>query len=424
MVDTTLPYGKKRMPVKLPDGPIIHQIEPVYLPGMDRPQDALRQALQSPAGAPPLRELARSMDRVGIIFNDVTRATPSNLLVHAILDEIPHVPASQVTLFNALGTHRANTSEELRAMLGNDLVSKYRVVQNNASDEGTQMYVGTTRRGHPVWLNRELWECDLLILTGFIEPHFFAGFSGGGKAIMPGMAGMATIHANHSAEMLSDPKATWGVTDGNPVWEEVREVARMHPRIFLLNVTLNKDHELTGIFCGDLDEAYQKGESFARQVATTPVEAPFDIVLTSNSGSPLDLNLYQAVKGMSAAAQIVKPGGAIIIAAECRDGLPNHSLYARLLGTYQTPRVAIDSILHSSTVCGDQWQVQIQAQILLKADVYVYSECLSDDQIRAAMLKPCRDIESTLSKLIALYGPAASIGVLSEGPQTIPYLAR
>jgi nickel-dependent lactate racemase len=262
--------------------------------------------------------------------------------------------------------------------------------------------------------------CDLKVLTGFIEPHFFAGFSGGGKAIMPGMAGQRTVLGNHDAGMIADPRATWGVTHGNPIWEEVQEVARQAGRLFLVNVTLNRDK---AIFAGDLAAAHAAGCAFVGRSALVPVPRPFDIVITTNSGYPLDLNLYQAVKGMSAAAQVVRPGGAIIIAASCWDGIPEHGLYGQLLRAAASPRELLDRITAPGFLEQDQWQAQIQAQIQLKAAVYVRSDGLTDAQIRSALLQPCRRIEETVADLLGRFGPHATICVLPEGPQTIPYIA-
>ena len=240
---------------------------------------------------------------------------------------------------------------------------------------------------------------------------------------MPGMAGLETILGNHSASMIADPKAAWGNTMGNPIWEEIREIASLADQSFLVNVTLNKDKEITGVFCGNLDEAHARGCESVKRTALIPVPEPFDIVITTNSGYPLDINLYQSVKGMSAAAQIVKPGGAFIIAAECRDGVPDHGMYGRLLKDHTHPQELLEAILDLKQPCLDQWQAQVQAMIQLKATVYVYSDGLSDAQIRSAMLLPCRSIEATLNDLIAKIGPQASICILPEGPQTIPYIA-
>lgn len=416
-----LPYGRTSIPVDLPDEYDVTCIEPVFVPPITDPAAALKAALESPIACSSLASRAHPSSRVGIIFNDITRATPSSLILHAILKQLGHIPKENIILFNALGTHRANSTEELRKMLDDELVDNYRIVQNNCFDPSSQICLGTTHLGHPIWLNRELYKCDLKILTGFIEPHFFAGFSGGGKAVMPGMGGLSTIMDNHNAEMISHPQSTWGITTGNPIWEEVNEVANRVGNTFLVNVTLNKNKEITGIYCGDLNKAHQLGCVAVKNTAMHPVTAAFDIVIATNSGYPLDMNLYQSVKGMSVAAQVVRPGGAIIIAAQCSDGLPEHGLYARLLCAHQHPRQVLDDILSASELRHDQWQVQVQVMIQLKADVYVYSD-LSERQIRNALLIPCPQIEKTLTELIAKYGPHARICVLPEGPQTIPYI--
>lgn len=420
-MEIKLAYGQNGLTVDLPDDWNVTVIEPQFVAGVTEPAAALRQALQSPLGAGPLREQARPTDRVGVVFSDITRPTPNHLLLPAVLRELDHLPPENITLFNALGTHRPNTNAELRQMLGPELVGRYRAVQNNAFDPATQLGLGQTSRGHDVWVNRELAECDLHILTGFIEPHFFAGFSGGGKAVMPGMAGQQTVLGNHDAGMIGHPRATWGVTAGNPIWEEVLEVAKKLERIFLVNVTLNKDKQITAVFAGDLEMAHAAGCAFVKKTAMVPAPRLFDVVITTNSGYPLDLNLYQAVKGMSAAAQIVKPGGAIIIAADCWDGIPDHGLYGQLLREANSPQALLNTIQSPGFLEQDQWQAQIQAQIQLKANVFVYSDNLTDEQITTALLRPCRCIPETVQSLLAQYGPQAAVCVLPEGPQTIPY---
>jgi lactate racemase len=417
-----LAYGKTGLPIELPDDWHAAVVEPRYVPALPDPPAGLAAALRHPIGKPPLAEVAQRHHRIGIVFSDITRATPHHLILPAVLAELRHVPAANITLFNALGTHRPNTDAELRGMIG-ALVDEYRVVQNDAFDPATQVHLGKTTRGHDIWLNREMAACDVKVLTGFIEPHFFAGFSGGGKALMPGMAGQRTVLGNHDAGMIADPAATWGVTRGNPIWEEVMEVAHAAGGTFLVNVTLNRDKAITGVFAGDLDAAHAAGCAFVKETAMAPVPAAFDIVITTNSGYPLDLNLYQAVKGMSAASQVVKPGGAIIIAAECWDGIPDHGLYGQLLREASTPRELLDRITAPGFLKQDQWQAQIQAQIQLKADVYVRTDHLSNEQMRAALLEPCHDVVGTVAQLREKYGPAATVCVLPEGPQTIPYVA-
>jgi len=417
-----LAYGKTGLPVDLPDDWDVTVVEPRFVPGLVEPIQAVKQSLLKPINAPALRDFVKPGSRVGIIFSDITRPTPHQLILPPILEELEHIPKENIILFNACGTHRPNTDVELRDMLGNELVNTYRIIQNNAFDEQTQVCLGKTSRGHDLWLNKEVAACDVRILTGFIEPHFFAGFSGGGKALMPGMGGLHTILGNHDAGNIGDPQATWGVTRGNPIWEEVREVAYKVGNNFLVNVTLNKHKQITGVFAGDLDAAHAQGCSFVKETAMVPVEQPFEIVLTTNSGYPLDLNLYQSVKGMSAAAQVVRPGGTIVIATDCWDGIPDHGLYGQLLSQAGDPQELLKTICTPGYLKADQWQAQIQAQIQLKADVYVYTQNLTDEQIESALLKPCHSIEDLTSRLLGKYGPTARICVLPEGPQTVPYL--
>jgi nickel-dependent lactate racemase len=239
---------------------------------------------------------------------------------------------------------------------------------------------------------------------------------------MPGMGGIETVLGNHDARMIGNPKATWGITGGNPIWEEVHEVAAKLDRKFLCNVTLNKDKEITGIFAGDLAAAHTEGCAFVKGLAMVEVANEFDIVISTNSGYPLDLNLYQAVKGMRAAEKIVREGGAIIMAVDCWDGIPEHGLYGQLLREANSPQQLLEMINSPGFLKPDQWQAQIQALIQLRADVYLHTHNLSEVQIRECLLNPCEDIRETVDRLITKYGSDTKICVLPEGPQTIPYV--
>jgi nickel-dependent lactate racemase len=307
-------------------------------------------------------------------------------------------------------------------MLGDQIVDNYRCLQHDGYDDANLVSLGVTSLGNTVRVNRRYLEADIRILTGFIEPHFFAGFSGGPKGVLPALAGAESVQTNHSRPMIAHPKATWGVIEGNPIWEEMREVALRTQPTFLLNVTLNTRHQITGVFAGDMLGAHAAGCAFVRESAMVGVAAPYDIVVITNSGYPLDQNLYQSVKGMSAANQVVREGGSIIIAAACTDGLPNHGRYAALLAEAGSPQAVLDMLARPGFSEPDQWQVQIQAMIQLRADVYVYSDGLSDNQIRQALFIPCRNIEQTVADLRQKYGPTARICAIPSGPQTIAYL--
>jgi len=418
-----LAYGKTGLPLELDDSLDVTVVEPAFVPALADPAAAVRAALEAPIASAPLRDLVRPGLRVGVVFSDITRPAPNPLLLGAVLEVLDAVPGVEVTLFNALGTHRPNTEAELRGMVGDAIFESRRIVQNDTFDPSTQVRVGVTSKGHETWLNAELMRCDVKVLTGFIEPHLFAGFSGGGKAIMPGLAGQRTVLGNHDAGMVGHPKAIWGITRGNPIWEEVREVAGQAGRLFLLNVTLNREKAVTGVFAGDLDMAHAAGCEFVKRSAMVAVPRPFDIVVTTNSGYPLDLNLYQSVKGMRAADQIVRPGGAIVIATRCSDGIPEHGLYGRILRGSRDPRELLEKISAPGFLEQDQWQAHIQALVQRKASVYVRSDGLTDDEIRAALLLPSRRVEDTIAELLVRYGPGASVCVMPEGPQTIPYVA-
>jgi nickel-dependent lactate racemase len=417
-----LAYGRKGLRLNLSD--TVQVVASPLVPGLPDEAAALRDALRYPFGSPALAEKVKPGDKVVISHSDLTRATPNDRILPGLLAELEAagVARQEITLLNALGTHRQQTEAELHAMLGDRIVSNYRCVQHNAYDDANLVSLGQTSRGHPVRINRLFLEADVRILTGFIEPHFFAGFSGGPKGVLPALAGAESVLTNHGREMIAHPKATWGVTEGNPIWEEMREIALLTRPTFLLNVTLNAQHQITGVFAGDMLAAHAAGCAFVKQNAMVAVDAPYDVVITTNSGYPLDQNLYQSVKGMSAASQIVREGGTIIIAAACEDGLPNHGQYAMLLAACRTPQGVLDMLAQPGFSEQDQWQVQIQAVIQLRADVHVYSECLSDEQIRRALFTPCRDIEGTVASLQKKYGLNARICVIPEGPQTIAYL--
>lgn len=418
-----LAYGKTGLAIDLPDGADVTVVEPKYVEGLPDPVGAVREALRQPIGSPSLRAAVKPSDSVGIVFSDITRPTPNHLIMPVLLGELDHADSGQIVLFNATGTHRPNTEAELRGMLGDEIVDGCRVVQNEAGDRDSHASVGRTSSGNDVWIQREFVACDVRILTGFIEPHLFAGFSGGGKAIMPGLALLETVMRNHSAANVENPLARWGITRGNPLWEEVREAAAMVRPTFLLNVTLNRDKEITGVFAGDWEEAHGRGCAFVKETAMVPVREPFDIVITSNSGYPLDLNLYQSVKGMSAAAQVVRVGGSIIVAADCWDGVPDHGEYARLLREAASLKSLLEMLRAPGFQRQDMWQAHIQALICQQADVHFYSHNLTDAQIEEALLRPCRDIGALVAELLRKYGSDATICVLPEGPQTIPYVS-
>ena len=416
-----LAYGKERLKVKVPDDVHTEVVEPRYVKGLPDPLLAVKEALDHPINHPSLSGSVREVQKAAIIFSDITRATPYHMILPPLLQALGHLPDDHITFFCANGTHRPATPEELITILGGEVTERFRIVQNNASDSSQQKFVGLTTSGNRILLNKEVLEYDLRILTGFIEPHFFAGFSGGGKALMPGMASLETVRNNHAIRNLDHPNTRWGHTSGNPLWEDVMEAAELAAPLFLLNITLNRDKEITGVFAGELREAHARGCAFAKKTAMAPLSEAFDIVITSNSGYPLDLNVYQSVKGMSAAERVVKEGGSIILVAECWDGIPDGSDYETILKSVDKVETLMEFILEHEAELQDTWQVYFQAMVQKKADVFLFSK-LDPETVKSTHLEPVSKINGLILELVEKYGPDTRICVLPEGPHTIPYL--
>jgi nickel-dependent lactate racemase len=414
-------YGTSGLEVELPDDRTT-VVEPTHQPPSPVPHETLLEALRQPVAGPPLREIARPGQTVAISVCDITRPQPRQLMLEAILDEVDGaIHPSDITVVVATGTHRASTDEELRSMLGERVISECRVVDHSARDRDGLVDMGMVGEV-PVSLNRDWIGADLRLTTGFVEPHFFAGFSGGPKMVAPGLAALETTLVLHDAGRIGDPRATWGVCEGNPVHDDVRAIAAASGVAFSLDVLLNGDKRITRAFGGPILAMHAAARAVARKEAMRPVDGRFDIVVTSNSGYPLDQSLYQTIKGISAAAEIVRDGGTIVCAAECRDGIPDHGNYAAILASGDSPSALLKTIAASSVTVPDQWQVQVQARVQQRARVLIHSAGLTDDQLRAAHLEPIDDVSATVAQLVREQ-PDARIAVLPQGPQTIAYVA-
>ena len=399
-------------------------VEPDYPPGVADPDAFLSRTLESPIDSPGLASLAKPRRKVAVSVCDGTRPQPRARMLRALFRAMPEVDPRDVVILIATGTHRANTDAELRAMLGDDVVDRYRIVNHDARDRDSLRRIGETRSGIPAWLHREWVDADVRITTGFVEPHFFAGFSGGPKMVAPGLAGIDTTMRLHDAEHVGHPSATWGVTEGNPIHDDVREIARMSGVSFAFDVTLNGEKDITGAFAGELFAEHARACESSKREAMRDVGEPFDVVLTTNSGFPLDQNLYQAVKGMSAAARVVKRGGVILCAAECRDGVPDGGPYQELLTRRESPEALLAMVHEPEFSEPDQWQVQVQAQIQGHARVRVKTSFLSPERLRAAHFEPMDDVASSAAAALAEAGEGARLLVLPRGPQTIPFVGR
>jgi nickel-dependent lactate racemase len=415
-----LQYGTDGLELRT-EAPHVTVIEPRFVDGLPDEAAAFRQAVRAPIGTAPLREIVGAHHRVAVVIPDITRPLPSERLLPWLFAELAHVPARNVTIVNGTGSHRPNTPAELARMVGPAVAAAYRIVNHAAADPATLAPAGTTRDGRPVLMNRAYVEADRRIVLGFIEPHFMAGFSGGYKGVFPALADLEAITHYHRAAVIAHPRSTWGVLEGNPTQAQIRENGALVPLHFCVNVTLNRDRRITGFYCGDPTLAHEAGCRVARDTAMVPCPQPFPVVVTTNGGYPLDQNLYQTVKGMSAGAQIVGDGGYVLTAARCNDGFPAHGNFRSLLVEHRTPQAILDTVLAPGFSLFDQWEAQMLAMILVRARAGLYSE-IPSDELRQAHVEPVADVSARLDEELARVGRDAPVAVLPEGPMTIPYL--
>jgi len=416
-----LQYGTDGLDTEFPDRGVT-VLAPRYVDGLSDEAAAFKAAVERPLSAAPLSRIVRPGERVAIVIPDITRPLPTARLLPWVLEALGAVDPEDVVIVNGTGSHRVNTPAELVAMVGEEVFARYRVVNHDSHHSPALALAGTGIDGQPVLMNRDFVEADRRIVLGFIEPHFMAGFSGGYKGVFPALADISAIMRYHDAPTIGHPRSTWGVLDGNPTQAHIRHDGALLPVDFCVNVTLNRDRRITRFFCGDVRTAHDEGCRFSRETAMVACERPFPIVVTTNSGYPLDQNLYQAVKGMSAAAQIVSDGGLIVAAARCNDGFPSHGNFRPLLFGASSPRALLDRILEPGFSMYDQWEAQLLAMIRLRARVALKSE-LDDADVLKAHLTPVADIADAVHEERRRHGEDAPIAVLPEGPMTIPYLA-
>jgi lactate racemase len=415
-----LQYGVDGIDVDVP-GSRVSVIEPAFVEGLPDEEASFREAVRQPVESAPLREMIGACERLAVVIPDITRPLPTGRLLGWLMAELSHVPDRNWTIVNGTGSHRVNTDEELRGMVGDEVLRRCRVVNHNSHDPSTMVEAGVSIDGGRVCFNREYVEADRRIVLGFIEPHFMAGFSGGYKGIFPAVADIGSIMRYHSAKVIGDPRSTWGLLEGNPTQDLIRAHGSLLPVDFCINVTLNRRRQITGFYCGDVLAAHRKGCRFAKETAMVRCERPFPVVVTTNGGYPLDQNLYQAVKGMSAAAQIVAPGGLIVAAARCNDGFPDHGNFRMLMMQHDSPRAILETITAPGFSLYDQWEAQLLALIQLKARVALFSE-IDPGDVRRAHIEPASDVGGRLVRALDEIGHDAPVAVLPEGPMTIPYL--
>lgn len=389
--------------------------------GPDSQEALVRQALERPVQSPRLSELAKGKKNIVIITSDHTRPVPSRIISPLLVQEIRRGnPEAEITFLIATGFHRASTREELIAKFGEQLLSEIKVVMHDCRDDASMVSIGTLPSGGELVINRLVTEADLLIAEGFIEPHFFAGFSGGRKSVLPGVVSKVTVLANHCSKFIASEYARAGVLEGNPLHSDMVYAAQKVNLAFILNVVLGADKKIIKAFAGDALKAHEAGCGFVMELASVKAR-PADIVITSNGGYPLDQNLYQAVKGMTAAEATVRQGGVIIICAACNDGHGGEDFYRWFTESPGGAREVMDRILgiEAKDTVADQWEAQILARVQLKAQVIVVTEANNHDMVKNMYMKAAETLEEALAMAQAIVGAQASIIVIPDGVSVI-----
>ncbi|MCK4262747.1 MAG: nickel-dependent lactate racemase [Dehalococcoidia bacterium] len=412
-----LPYGDSLLTASILATNLSLVLETRDVGGLENETQGILDSLRSPIEHLPLQDSVHKGDKVAVIVTDNTRACPDDRLVPPILAELEKkVARDNITIIVALGLHPPLDREELARLLGRDITEKYNVVNH---DPSATLFLGQTSRGTPVDINTRVVEADFRVSTGFIEPHFFAGFSGGRKSIAPGVFGLRSAYANHSYKMIEDPRSRAGILEGNPIHEDLVEQAGMARLDFIVNVLLNKQRQITHVVSGDPIRAHERGCDIEREIAGVNVDHKVDITITTNSGAPLDLDLYQTVKGMDNASLITRDGGIVIIASSCSAGVGPEA-FRELHVSVGSPKEVLQKIRREEPI-GVQWQNQILARTQLRNDIYLVSE-LEDSVVRDMMLTPIHSIEEGLSKAFEALGQQAEVAVMREGPLVLPLL--
>jgi len=416
-----LAYGRGALPIEIPEPPCakLRVLEKAPVAPLSDPASALRAALEAPIQARPLRELARGRRDAVIVISDRTRPVPNALLLPPILDALRAggLAADRVTLQVATGLHRACTPAELDEILGPALAQSLRVVQHDARDLESHVNLGRSRAGLPVLIDCFFLQSDLRIATGLIEPHLMAGFSGGRKAVCPGLAAVETIRVAHGAAMLEGHVGP-GIVVGNPLHEALLEVVRQIGVDFLVNVALDRRRRIAGVFCGDLEAAHAEGMRFVEAESEVALEQAADLVVVSGGGDPLDATFYQAIKGIAAAAGVVRMGGVILLAASLSEGIGSAS-FEKCLRESEGPAAFELRLSDERFFAIDQWMVQHLCQALRRARVLLYSDGLDSSTQRELFVEPVSSLEEGVARALALLPPKPRIAVMPPGPYVL-----
>lgn len=418
-------YGKEGIDIDVPEKNLAKIMRMCEKPVIENPEAETLKIIESPTGTAPLSELAKGKKTACIVVSDITRPVPNSVILPPIIEvlEKAGIKSEDITILNATGIHRPNNDKELEIMLGPDIPKKYKVVNHMSRDLDSHTYLGETPiyKG-PIYIDNTFLNADLKIATGLIEPHLMAGYSGGRKAIVPGISSFETLKVLHGQACMDLENNTEGNLDGNTFHQEALYIARLAKVDFIVNVTLNEHRKITGIFAGELNEAHLEGVRFMSTQCMDTLEEPVDVVITSSAGFPLDLTFYQSIKGMTAAKNILKKDGVLIIAAKLAEGIGSPE-FTKLITETKTINEFTDNIKKPGYLVLDQWQFQKFTQVLKNHEVWMYSDGIDKETLSKLFVKPIDSIEDGILKAKERFGENVKIAVIPEGPYVFAKVA-
>lgn len=416
-------YGKAGLPLDLPDNWDITVIRKRPMPILKDPVMILKEAFEHPTGGSPLSGLAKGRRNVCILICDITRPVPNGTILPALVQQLISggLNPADIRILLATGLHRPNEGQEMFEVVGNEWIMGTVKVENHfARNDEDHTYLGKTRSGMPVKLDKRFVEADLRIVVGLVEPHFMAGYSGGRKVIAPGIAHCDTITSIHAASMLEQKGIENCVMEGNPLHHELTEIANMVGECYAVNVVIDESRKISFVNFGDIEKSHREAVSFVRPFTEVPVAQKFKTVITSGAGYPLDKNYYQTVKGMVAAVNILEPGGNLFIVSECSEGIgsPEYAECQRRLIEIG-PKAFLENILPKSTAYIDEWETEMQLKVAKVGKIHLYSGCLSDADRQLTGVVPVNSLVDTIQQGVKMFKDKR-VAVIPEGPYVIP----
>ncbi|RKY89445.1 nickel-dependent lactate racemase [candidate division KSB1 bacterium] len=380
-------YGKKGLVIDVPDKNLSKILSMRNTRPVDNPEKEIEKSLEMPVSSPPLRLLAKGKSNAVILISDITRPVPNRILLPPILKTLENsgIKRENITILIATGIHRPNLGKELISMVGEFIYKNYKILNHYSKKNDELTFIGNTISGIPVYINSTYLNSELKIATGFIEPHLMAGYSGGRKSICPGICGLETVKYVHGPEILEHPDCREGILDGNPYHKEAENIMKMAGLDFIVNVSLNEEREITGVFSGEPVEAHKKGAQFVEKHVSSYIKEKVDVVITTNGGYPLDLNLYQCCKGATGALSVVKKGGTIIVTAECSEGLGSPE-FAELFRNENNPEIFMNKINNPDFFVVDQWGLEEFIRVIKYADLYIVTDGISKEDKNKSFL--------------------------------------